>query len=119
MRIKTSKSVEELLPKLKDFLGFDNNAQVLKLGISFAINEMILGLEQVVEDGFEIDINVLLGDEKAYYNKLIEFKLEDKVDKHIYSQLIEYGIHKIDYYYKICKRDKIKFTQKVLEDLCI
>lgn len=119
MRIKTSKSVEELLPKLKDFLGFDNNAQVLKLGLSFAINEESLVLETVVEDGFEIDINVLLGDEKDYYNKLIEFKLDKQVDKHVYSEMIEYGIHKIDYYYKICKRDRIKFTEKVLEDLCI
>lgn len=119
MRIRTSKAVEELLPTLKKFLNFDNNAQVLKLGLNFAINEEQLVMEKVVEDGFDIDINVLLGDEKDYYNKLIEFKIGKEVDKHIYSELMEYGIHKVNYYSKICKYDRNKFLEKVLEDLCI
>lgn len=118
MRIKTSKEVEELLPTLKEFLNFDNNAQVLKLAVSFSINEENLVLEKTNEDGFEIDINVLFGDEKDYYSKLIESKLGKVIDKHEYSMLIEYGIEKINYYSKICKYDKNKFLKKILEDLC-
>ncbi len=119
MRIKTSSNVEKLLSPLKDFLKYEYNAQVLKLAISFAINDNNLYLEDISEDGFEIDINVLFGEEKLYYEKLIEYKMEEEPDKHLYSKLIEYGIEKINYYAKICKYDRDKFLKKVLEDLCI
>lgn len=118
MRIKTSKNVLKLLPELKTFLKFENNAQVLKFAINFSLNDENLRLEEVDEDGFEIDINVLFGEEKDYYNGLLKFKV-DKDDKHTYAQVIEYGIEKLNYYIKISKNDYNSFIKKVLVDLCI
>ncbi len=118
MRIKTSKNVLEMLPEVKDFLGFENNAQVLKLAVSFSINEDEIDLPEVVDDGFEIDSGILFGDEEEYYLYLLQKKFNQEVTRHLCSQVIEYGMEKVRYYTKISKTFP-RFIKMVVEELCI
>ncbi len=120
MRIKTSNNVFVKLQSIKEFLEFENNAQVLKLAINFCLSSENVTLSFVVEDGFEIDINVLFGNEKDYYLELIKtkFKLED-VSKTFLAQIIEFGFEKMEYYIIISKGSKEKFVELIMEDICI
>ncbi len=117
MRIKTSKRVLDLLPEIKTFLGFENNAQVLKLAVSFSINEENIQLFQVSEDGFEIDTHVLFGDEIDYYEYLLQEKFGKELTRTLYAEIIECGIEKL-YYYIRMNRNMDRFVRKVAEDLC-
>lgn len=120
MRIKTSNNVFTKLKLVKDFLEFDNNAQVLKLAINFSLSQPKIELPSVVEDGFEIDINVLFGDEKDYYLELLKSKFKvDEINKSHLSQVIEFGFDKMEYYINISKGSKARFVELVMEDICI
>ncbi len=121
MRIKTSKNVLEQLPEIKNNLGFDNNAQVLKLAINFVlVQEKKVNLESVEEDGFEIDVNILFGEQKDYYFLLLKEKFcIEKVDKSFITGVIEYGFAKMQYYLKLSKGNLEKFTRYIMEEVCI
>ncbi len=120
MRIKTSKSVLEKLVDLKRFLEFDNNAQVLKLAINFTLSQENIELCECDEDGFEIDINILFGEQKDYYFILIKEKFNiNEITKSILTKIIEFGFNKMEYYMKLSKKSLRKFTEMILEDVCI
>ncbi len=120
MRIKTSNKVFTKLPQVKDFLEFENNAQVLKLAVNFCLSIEDLKLEEVSEDGFEIDINVLFGEEKEYYLELIKTKFGfSEVKKSHLTQIIESGFEKMEYFITISKGSKERFVLLIMEDICI
>ncbi len=120
MRIKTSKYVHDNLAEAKNFVNFENNAQVLKLALNIALNGCDTSPISSFDGGFEVDVNILFGDEKKYYFILIkDFYNTDEIDKNMISELIEYGFEKLVYYIKISKRSNLKFMELILEDLCI
>lgn len=126
MRIKTSKETLETLPVVTKALRFSSNAETLKLAIALALNKYpqsnLLPMEEISENGFEIDTHILFGEEVEYYYELIKFYFNQDsktlvlaVDKIHISKLIEHGYRELFKYYKLSKGDIVKFTKYIVE----
>ncbi len=93
MRIKTSSKVENLLDELKSNLNMTTKAEVLLLAINLSLNTELTILNNLEEDGFEVDTRLIFEDNHAYYDLLIkEFYNVEAVNKVHYLNLIEEGI---------------------------
>ncbi len=124
MRIKTSKETLQLLDDLKSFLNFETNAQVIKLAISVAMSYPMTEIPslKIKEDGFEISLNVLFGDDEDRYLFLIQEYFERDENSNIRQDilyLIEYGIQDLEYRKNMAKSDINKFMSNLLEEQCI
>lgn len=122
MRIKTSSEVLENLEMVKKQLGFENNAQVLKLAVNFALNDFQIDEEEYNQEnnGFEIDTKVLFGDDEEVYKEFLkQVYSKNECTKKDYEYVVNNGFAKLYYYIKISKGNNSTLVKKVLGDLCI
>lgn len=116
MRIKTTKNVENELDYLKSRLDFDNNAQVLKLAVSYAIYKNVKDISTVLEDGFAVDMGVIFGEQLDVYKYLLTEKYHGKEFREIICFLIDYGIHEVLIDLRYAKNNSATLVKNVVED---
>ncbi len=94
MRIKTSQNIVQIIDDLQVILNFSTKAEVLKLAIDLAIFNDNLEVNEIKEDGFEIDTNILFDKDKEYYYYLIKKLYKTgEIKKEYIVNLIENGIY--------------------------
>lgn len=120
MRLKTSLNTAEHLDLITKQLGFSSKAETLKLAISYALRDYD-DIEDVGydEDGFEIDTHTLFGSEYDLFNNLIKFTMNiDDIEVDDYTKLIEFGFKHLLMEMKLSKYDSIRFTKRMIGELC-
>lgn len=115
MRIKTSSNVDNILDELKSNLNMTTKAEVLLLAINLCLNAEITNLEDINEDGFEVDTRIIFEDNHSYYDLLIkEFYNIELIEKIHYLNLVEEGIKILNSEIKKSRNNNTKLIENLL-----